>query len=204
MDTQLQELIETIKAEGVQSAEKQAEQIVAAAEEKAQEITANAERHAASIVEEAKADRSRQEAAGKEAVRQAARDLVLSVQAQLSAIFRAVVEGATGETFDAGVLESAVVTVVQAWAEGRDQSLDVLLSEGDLKKVESSLRNRLAEQLASGTEIKVSPGVSSGFRIASRDGGVYYDFTADAVAEALAAYVTPRLAATIREAAAGA
>jgi len=204
MDTQLQELIETIKAEGVQSAEKQAEQIVAAAEEKAQEITANAERHAASIVEEAKADRSRQEAAGKEAVRQAARDLVLSVQAQLSAIFRAVVEGATGETFDAGVLESAVVTVVQAWAEGRDQSLDVLLSEGDLKKVESSLRNRLAEQLASGTEIKASPGVSSGFRIASRDGGVYYDFTADAVAEALAAYVTPRLAATIREAAAGA
>ena len=204
MDTQLQELIETIKAEGVQSAEKQAEQIVAAAEEKAQEITANAQKQAASIVEEAKADRSRQEAAGKEAVRQAARDLVLSVQAQLTAIFRRVVEGATGETFDAGVLESAVVTVVQAWAEGRDERLDVLLSEGDLKKIESNLRNRLAQQLAAGTEIKATPAVSNGFRIASRDGGVYYDFTADAVAEALAAYVTPRLAETIREAAAGA
>ena len=204
MDTQLQELIETIKAEGVQSAEKQAEQIVAAAEEKAQEITANAQKQAASIVEEAKVDRSRQEAAGKEAVRQAARDLVLSVQAQLTAIFRRVVEGATGETFDAGVLESAVVTVVQAWAEGRDERLDVLLSEADLKKVESNLRNRLAQQLAAGTEIKATPAVSNGFRIASRDGGVYYDFTADAVAEALAAYVTPRLAETIREAAAGA
>lgn len=204
MDTQLQELIETIKAEGVQSAEKQAEQIVAAAEEKAQEITANAQKQAASIVEEAKADRSRQEAAGKEAVRQAARDLVLSVQAQLTAIFRRVVEGATGETFDAGVLESAVVTVVQAWAEGRDERLDVLLSEADLKKVESNLRNRLAQQLAAGTEIKATPAVSNGFRIASRDGGVYYDFTADAVAEALVAYVTPRLAETIREAAAGA
>ena len=204
MDTQLQELIETIKAEGVQSAEKQAEQIVAAAEEKAQEITANAQKQAASIVEEAKADRSRQEAAGKEAVRQAARDLVLSVQAQLTAIFRRVVEGATGETFDDGVLESAVVTVVQAWAEGRDERLDVLLSEGDLKKIESNLRNRLAQQLAAGTEIKATPAVSNGFRIASRDGGVYYDFTADAVAEALATYVTPRLAETIREAAAGA
>ena len=72
MDTQLKELIETIKAEGVQSAEKQAEQIVAAAEEKAQEITSDARQQAAGIVEEAKADRARQEAAGTEAVKQAA------------------------------------------------------------------------------------------------------------------------------------
>ncbi|MFW5737951.1 MAG: hypothetical protein ACOCYX_03485, partial [Spirochaetota bacterium] len=92
----------------------------------------------------------------------------------------------------------------RAVAEGREERLDVLLSEADLKKVESSLRNRLAQQLAAGTEIKATPGVTNGFRIASRDGGVYYDFTADAVAEALAAYVTPRLAETIREAAAGA
>ena len=38
MDAQLQELLETIKTEGVQTAEKQAEQILASAEEKAREI----------------------------------------------------------------------------------------------------------------------------------------------------------------------
>jgi V/A-type H+-transporting ATPase subunit E len=46
--------------------------------------------------------------------------------------------------------------------------------------------------------------VTGGFRIATQDGGVYYDFTVDAVADALSAYVTPRLAETIREAAKGA
>lgn len=204
MDTQLKELIDTIKAEGVQSAEKQAQQIVAAAEEKAQEIAANARKQAASIVEEAKSDRARQEAAGKEAVRQAARDLVLSVQAQLTSIFREVVEGATGEALDGAALEKAVATVVESWTTGKEQSIDVLLAEADLARIESSLRNRLATQLAAGTEIRANPAVKGGFRIATRDGGVYYDFTADAIADALAAYLTPRLAETIREAAKGA
>jgi V/A-type H+-transporting ATPase subunit E len=201
MDTQLKELIETIKAEGVQSAEKQAEQIVAAAEEKAQEITANARQQAAGIVEEAKSDRARQEAAGKEAVKQAARDLVLTVQAQLNAIFRDVVEQAVASATNEDVLEHAITSVVGAWSEGREGRIDVLLSESDLQKLESTLRTKLADQLASGTEIKASPSVKGGFRVATQDGGVYYDFTTDAIAEALSAYVTPRLADTIREAA---
>ncbi|MFW5683933.1 MAG: V-type ATP synthase subunit E [Spirochaetota bacterium] len=204
MDTQLKELIETIKAEGVQSAEKQAEQIVAAAEEKAQDITASARKQAAQIVEEAKSDRARQEAAGREAVKQAARDLVLSVQAQLTSIFREVVEASTGEAMNGSVLEQAIVTVVSAWARGKEGSIDVLLAERDLGTLESSLRTRLSAELAAGTEIKASPSVKSGFRISTRDGGVYYDFTSDAIAEALSSYVTPRLADTIREAAQGA
>lgn len=204
MDTQLKELIETIKAEGVQNAEKQAQQIVAAAEERAQEITENARREAGSIVDQAKQDRQRQEQAGREAVKQAARDLVLTVQSQLTAVFKEVVEGATGETVQGSVLEQAILTVVGAWAEGKDEGLQLLLSESDLAKLESTLRNKLSQRLSSGMEIKASPAVSGGFRIASRDGGVYYDFTVDAIADALSAYVTPRLAETIREAAQGA
>lgn len=204
MDTQVKELIETIKAEGVQSAEKQAQQIVAAAEEKAQEITNNARTEAASIVEEAKSDRARQESAGKEAVRQAARDLILSVQSQLTSIFREVVERSTAETLSDSVLEQAIVTVVQSWASGSGEELDVMLSQGDLENLESTLRSRLSSELASGTEIKASPAVKGGFRIATRDGSIYYDFTTDAIAEALSSYVTPRLAQSIREAAQGA
>lgn len=204
MDTQVKELIETIKAEGVQSAEKQAEQIVAAAEEKAEEITSNARKEAAGIVEEARADRARQEAAGTEAVKQAARDLILTVQSELTAIFREVVERSTGETLSGDVLEQAIIKVVQSWASGSGEQIDVMLSEGDLAKLESTLRNRLSTELASGTEIKASPAVKGGFRIATRDGNLYYDFTTDAIADTLASYVTPRLARTIREAAQGA
>ena len=204
MDTQLKELIETIKAEGVESAEKQAQEIVASAEQKAQEITANARKQAQSIVDDAKRDRVRQESAGKEAVKQAARDLVLNVQSQLAAVFREVVEQATHEAFDAGALERAIETVVRAWADGKDEAIDVLLAQKDLETLELSLRARLAKRIASGTEIKAAPGITGGFRIATRDGGVYYDFTADAITEGLCAYLTPRLADTIRETVRGA
>ncbi len=204
MDTQLKELIETIKAQGVESAEKQARQIVESAEQKAQEITENARKQAQSIVDEAKRDRARQESAGKEAVKQAARDLVLNVQAQLTSIFREVVEEATRGALDAGALEKAIETVVRAWADGKEGDIDVLLSQKDLDALELSLRARLAKRISSGTEIKAAPGITGGFRIASRDGGVYYDFTADAITEGLCAYLTPRLADTIRDAARGA
>jgi V/A-type H+/Na+-transporting ATPase subunit E len=204
MDTQLKELIETIKTEGVESAEKQAQQIVTSAEQKAHEITENARKQAQGIVDDAKRDRARQEAAGKEAVKQAARDLVLNVQAQLTSIFRDVVEEATRDALDAGALERAIETVVRAWAEGNEGNIEILLGQKDLESLELSLRARLAKRLSSGTEIKAAPGIKGGFRIASRDGGVYYDFTADAITEGLCAYLTPRLADTIRDAARGA
>ncbi len=200
MDTQLKELIETIKAEGVQGAEKQAQQIITSAEEKSEDLISQARARAAEIVEQANSDRARQEAAGKEAVKQAARDLLLNVQSQLTAMFRTVVENAVEQSFDAGVLERAVETVIGAWAQGTDASIDVLLSEKDLATLESSLRTKLADYLRSGAEIKAAAGIQSGFRVSTRD-GVYYDFTVDAVAEGLCAYVTPRLAETIREAA---
>ena len=204
MDTQLKELIETIKAEGVESAEKQAQQIVAAAEQKAQEIAENARKQAQSIIDDAKRDRARQESAGKEAVKQAARDLVLNVQAQLTSIFREVVEQAIHEAFDAGALERAIEIVVRAWAEGEEGPIDVLIAQKDLDTLELSLRARLAKRISSGTEIKAAPGIKGGFRIAGRGGGVYYDFTADAIAEGMLVYLTPRLAETVREAARGA
>ncbi len=201
MDTQVSELIDRIKSEGVEQAEKQAEQIVAAAEERAQAALDKARQEAAAIVAKAEQDRAKQEASGKEAVRQAARDTVLSVQGQLTAIFKHVIESAAADALNESALQDAVMAVITSWAKDSGQNIDVIVSESDLSKVESSLRAKLVATLGEGAEIKASSAVAAGFRIASRDTGVYYDFSAAAVADALASYVTPRLAETIREAA---
>lgn len=201
MDTQVSELIDRIKAEGVEQAGKQADQIVASAEEKAQAILARARDEAGRITDEAKRERAKQEAAGKEAVRQAARDTVLTVQGELNAIFKAVVEQAVGESMNLSVLEKAVLGVVSSWSGGESAAIDVVISDNDLSQIEKGLRDKLVEKLGTGVEIKGSSAISGGFHISSRDTGVYYDFSADAIADALATYVTPRLAETIREAA---
>ena len=118
MDAQLQELIETIKTEGVQTAEKQADQIVASAEEKALQIIADAEKRARGLIEDARAEQAKLDQSGRESLKQAGRDLILGVQAKLTAMFKAVVNAAAGEAIAADILENTMVTVVNASSRG--------------------------------------------------------------------------------------
>ena len=105
MDAQLKELIDTIKSEGVQEAEKQAKEILAAAEERGNEIIRNAEDRSSNIVEQARTQQKQSEQAGRAALVQAARDVILSVQAQLGSIFKDVVTDAVGQAMDTAPFE---------------------------------------------------------------------------------------------------
>jgi len=202
MDAQLQELIETIKTEGVQSAEKQADQIVASAEEKAAQITGDAEKKAKQMIDDARAEQAKLDQSGRETLKQAGRDLILGVQTQLVEVFKSVVSVAAGEAISADILENTIVAVVTAWSQGRDEALDVILGESDLSRMEQRLRSRLSAEVSAGTEIRPNNAVKSGFRVSTKDGSLYYDFTVESIAEALSAYVGPRLSAVLKEAAA--
>ena len=204
MDSQLNELIETIKRDGVQTAEKQAEQIIVAATERAEKITTDAQTRAQAIVAEANSEREKIEFSSNEALKQAARDLVLGVETQLSALFKSVVTSTVEQGLDDAVLKQAIIAVVEAWAKEGETEISVLLSERDLGQLESALRDQLSQRLSSGAEIRSSNAVKSGFRVEMRDGTVYYDFTAEAIAEALSAYVGPRLGKLLRESVQGA
>ncbi len=201
MDSQLQELIEAIKTEGVQTAEKQAEQIVASAEERSEQIVQDARKRADEIVESARREQEKLDQAGREKLKQAARDLMISARSQLVATFKRVVEMASKEAVSADILENAIVTVVSAWSKGQSEPVDVLLNSQDLERLEQRLRSRLADYIASGAEIRPSSAVSSGFRVSTKDGSAYYDFTIESIAEALSAYVGPRLLTALKEAA---
>jgi V/A-type H+-transporting ATPase subunit E len=204
MDSQLNELIETIKRDGVQTAEKQAEQIVEAAKEAAEKITSEAEQDARGIVARAKTERDKITTAGEETLKQSARDLVLSVQGRLTEMFKTVIKDSVQTALDSDVLEKSILAVVEAWAKESDAALSVLLSETDLSRLEAVLRDRLREYLGKGVEIRSSASVKSGFRVGMKDGTVYYDFTAEAIAEALSVYAGPRLGSLLRESVRGA
>jgi V/A-type H+/Na+-transporting ATPase subunit E len=204
MDSQLNELIETIKRDGVQTAEKQAEQIVEAAKESAQKTVDDAERNAREIIAAANAEREKIAAAGEETLKQSARDLVLSVQARLTEMFKAVITESVQSTLDDQVLEKTILAVVEAWTGDKDAALSVILSEGDLARLEAVLRDRLRMYIEKGVEIRSSASVKSGFRVEMKNGTLYYDFTADAIAEALSVYAGPRLGSLLRESVQGA
>ncbi|MDR0402663.1 MAG: V-type ATP synthase subunit E [Treponema sp.] len=199
MDIQLHELIDKIKKDGIESASEEASRLKAQAEAEAKRVVDAAKKEAEAILARAKADAERTEKAGVAAVGQASRNLVLEFRAKIQGLLDAIVVKEVSAAFDGDALKKLLPEIIKNWA-AKGDDLAVLLSEGDLRGLESSLKEKLSAELKKGVEFKSDRGLQAGFRIAGKDGAAYYDFSAAAVAELLSAYLNPRLAETLKNA----
>ena len=200
MEVQLKELVEKIKSEGIKSAEEQAEQIIGAAEKRASGIILKAEEDAKEIVTRAENAAANSERAGKEALKQAGRDLILNVQARIIDLFKAIVIKETGRALSENILAEIISTVAKNWTDKGIDELQVLISGEQGKKLEDYLMSKLAADFKKGVEILPLPGSAAGFRISEKNGSAYYDFTDRGIAELLIEYLNPRIAGYISEA----
>ncbi|MCI7566067.1 MAG: V-type ATP synthase subunit E [Treponema sp.] len=202
MDVQLQELIDKIKKDGVVTAEAEAAKIVEASEKKAESIIADAQAKAAEIIKNAKAETERMEKASEEAIIQAGRNMLLSFKDSLIGELDGLIKAETEKAESKEVLTKLIPETVKAWAKNADASeLSVLLSEKDLKILESALTSELKAEVSKGLEIKPDKTLSAGFRIGVKNGAAYYDYSADSLAEMFAAYLNPKVAALLKTAA---
>ena len=202
MDVQLQELIDKIKKDGVASAENEAAKIVAEAEKNAEKIIADAQEKAAEIVKKAKAETERMEKASEEAIVQAGRNMLLSFKESIISELDGLIKTETENAQTKELLVKLIPETVKAWSKNADASeLSVLLSEKDLKDLESSLVSELKGEIANGLEIKPDKTLSYGFRIGVKNGAAYYDYSAESLSEMFAAYLNPKVAALIKIAA---
>ena len=202
MDVQLQELIDKIKKDGVVTAEAEAAKIIEASEKKAEGIIADAQEKAAEIIKKAKAETERMEKASEEAIVQAGRNMLLSFKDSLIGELDGLIKAETEKAESKDVLVKLIPETVKAWAKNSDASeLSVLLSEKDLKTLESSLTSELKAEISKGLEIRPDKTMSAGFRIGVKNGAAYYDYSAESLAEMFAAYLNPKVAALLKTAA---
>ncbi len=201
MDVQLKELIETIKSEGVKTAEEKSRSIIGEAEKKANEIISRAKQEAAGIVSDAGSKAAKLEKTGKEALGQAGRDLILSLQSEITKVFTSVVNMETAKVMTGDFLKTAIITLIKSWKTGDVSKIDLLLSEKDFAELEKSLKADLADLLKSGVEIKPLPGIEAGFRVSEKDGSAYFNFTSEGIGTILSEFLNPRLSQVIQEAA---
>jgi V/A-type H+-transporting ATPase subunit E len=197
MEIQLQELIDKIKKDGIESASEEAARLKSQAEAEAKRIVEAAQREAESIAAKAKADADRFEKAGVAAVGQASRNLILAFKGEIQAVLDRIAVQETAAAYGADVLKAALPEILKNWAGGGD-SLDILLPAAQLASLEGFFRDKLAAELKKGVELKADRRLGAGFRIANRDGSAYYDFSAEAAADLLSAYLNPRLAEIVK------
>ena len=205
MEIQLQELIDRIKKDGIESASQDAARVKRDAESEAARIIAAAQKEAADIVSRGKSDAERSEKAGKAALEQASRNLVLAFKGEIQALLDKIIAQAAGTAYNEDTLKAILPEVLVVWAsKGGTDSLDLLLSEGDLGKLKSWATGALANELKKGLELKSDRNLGTGFKIANKDGSAYYDFSSESVAELLSSYLNPYLADILKTAASGA
>ena len=204
MDVQLQELIDKIKKDGVASAEASAAEILADAEKKARAVVSDAEQKADGIIKNAKAETERMEKASEDAIAQAGRNMILSFRDSLTAELDRIIKTETAKAYSKDMLANLIPETVKAWTKHTDaKELSVLLSEKDLKELESAFTSALKDEIAKGLVLKSDKTLAAGFRIGVKEGRAFYDYSSDSLAELFAAYVNPRTAAILKGAVQG-
>ncbi len=204
MDVQLQELIDKIRKDGVASASISAQNIIVEAEKKAAAIISEAEEKADNIIKNAKVETARMEKASEDAITQAGRNSIISFRDSISKEISAIVLAETEDAYNKDLLKKLIPEAVKAWIDKSDDAdLTVLLSEKDLKALQSNLKTSLKSQIARGLELKGDNSVLSGFRIGSKNGNAFYDFSAEEVANLFSSYLNPKITKLMKNAAEG-
>ena len=183
----LEGLIATLKTEAIEAAEKQAGEILAKAREKAQAMLEEAAATEAEILQRADTEAKATLEKGKSALRQAERDLGVSVRNDLLALYKGVLEREVEGTFSPELIEKAVLKILENV--GRGVALE-LPANSDIK-----LTNQIQKRLQdSGAEVLMNRNgsLANGFAISKEDEGWTYSVTPDEVTELLHAYLTPK------------
>ncbi len=201
MEVQLQELIEQIKKDGVAAAEAEAKTIVEAAQADAEKILADAQAQAEKMLADAKAETERMTRSSEDAIRQAGRNLLISFRESVARELKTIVGENVGAVYASDAFGELILRIVENWANTPDaEEIAVILNTQDLNQLEETALAALKEKLSKGITLKANDHFDGGFRISVNKGGAYYDYSAEAVAEMLSNYLSPKVTELLKEA----
>ena len=201
MEIQLQELIEQIKIDGVETAEAQAAAILETAKAEAKKIIADANTQADRILSDAKNKNERTVKSGEDAIRQAGRNLLISFRESVAKELNAIIGENVSSVYSSDALSQLIVKAVECWLSKPEATdISVILSSDDLAKLEDTLLAELKTKILTGVTLKANDNVDGGFRIAVNGDGAYYDYSKEAVTDMLSSYLSPKITALLKEA----
>ena len=201
MEVQLQELIEQIKKDGVETAEAEAKTIVDAAKADAEKLIADAQAQADKILAAAKAETERMTKSSEDAIRQAGRNLLISFRESVSRELETIVGENVAAVYSSDAFAELIISIVENWANKPDaEDIAVILNTQDLNKLEEILLSALKEKMLNGITLKANDNFDGGFRIAVNNGSAYYDYSTEAVVNMLSNYLNPKVTELLKEA----
>lgn len=196
MAAELQSLLEKIQSEGVDKARAKADSILAEAEKAAAARIAEGEKAAAAFLAKAEAEAAVLRERSEQAVRQAARDVVLDVGQSIRQTLERVLLQDVDKTLSGDFLETFLASLVKAFAAFPDAAggIEALVAPEQAERLAAYARARLAAAVAGGLRVAPDRDVKAGVRVMLAGGRVEHDFTDAAIQAAMSRMMSPALA----------
>lgn len=203
MAEQLESLLARIQKEGVDKAQSESERILSDARRQAERLLHEAQAKADALLRQAETDRAAAVERGTVALKQAARDVMLSLAESVNRSLRALLQADVKAALDPQTLGRLIEVVVAAYvkAPAGQQRLEVLLPPAQQQALVEFAKARLSGAMREGLTFAGDGRVLAGFRVAVKADSVEHDFTDAALTNALCDLLRPHLAKIVREAA---
>ncbi len=199
MTEDIKSLIEKIQEEGVKVAEDKAKVIEEQAKKQAQDIMEKARKEAGRLLAEATDKMSQMQTSTKLSLQQAGRDLLLALKKEINALLDKVILASVHQALEPDELAKMISALIRD--SHAKEKVIISLKKEDAEKLEKAYLNKLKDELKKEIILKPSADILGGFMISYDSGKSYFDFTDKALVEYLGAYVRPKLAQILNEAA---
>ena len=201
----VQELIARIRDDGVQAGRQEAEQLLADAQRQAARMLEDARAEVEEMRQKARAKIQTEETAALEALKLAARDTGLRLEAEVVSAFESCVKRLVSPVAHDGSVIRALLLVLAGHAVEefvKDEEIQVLVSDLLFKEADESpeLQERVGhevlgitgEMLREGVELIASSEVEGGARVRLVGENLEIDLTSDAIHRVLMKHLLPR------------
>lgn len=171
MEIQIDDLVQSIKRDGIEQARKEADAIIVTAKAQANDIIAASKAEAERNLENAR----REIESSKALILQAQRDAVLSVRKELGTMLERIMADKVAKELSEASLAKLVIAAI-----GDD---DPAKFSVEIDEAKASIRSTLAKQIENGLEIHPAKGAA--LRLCCKDGSGFYDFSDEQIASLL-------------------
>jgi len=191
-------LIEKIQQEGIETAGEKARQIEGQAAQRAGGIVKEAEKKALQLIDKAKAEIARMERGANASLKQAGRDLILSLREEINAMLERIVASQVRAALTPEEMSKIIASLIKEMSGRKEGEIVVSLKEKDLKKIEKAVLYKLADEVKKTVSLRPAGEIGAGFIISYDSGKSHFDFTDKAIAGYLSLRLKPELAELLK------
>lgn len=200
MAEELQSLLERIHEKGIKKAEDEKNRIIAEAKAEAKKIIDSAKDKAETLRKKAEEEAALTKSRAEEAIRQAARDITISLKTELLERLKNTVKTCIGEAMTPELMKQILLEMAKNYIRknpGSEAGLEVMLFNTDPENMEKLFKGSLVEGLKLNPEFSLGHDSGAGLKIGFKGDNIFFDFSDDAISDLICSYIGPKLAAVI-------